>query len=98
MLTEGNSAAKLAQRQQQAGSQFNLTERPAAQSAAELERERMLAPIRANNQARMASLPSSYTIAPRSTFDGTRGSEHRPLGASGMEAFRRMTQKNKKKN
>lgn len=97
MLTNCNSAAKLAQRQQQAGSQFNLTERP-AQSTADLERERMLAPVRANNQARMASLPSSYTIAPRSTFDGTRGSEHRPLGASGMEAFRRMTQKNKKKN
>ncbi|RDA90312.1 hypothetical protein CP533_0399 [Ophiocordyceps camponoti-saundersi (nom. inval.)] len=84
-------AAKMAQRQK-ANSQFNLTQRP-AQSA----REAFLAPQGANNQARMASLPSSYTIAPKSTFDGSRGQDHRPLGASGMEAFRRMTQKTKKR-
>ncbi|ATY67106.1 transcription factor IWS1 [Cordyceps militaris CM01] len=88
-------AAKLQQRQK-AGSQFNLTQRP-AQSAAEVERERMLAPTRLNNEARMASLPSSYTIAPMSTFDGNRANDHRPLGASGMEAFRKMTQKGKKR-
>lgn len=57
----------------------------------------MLAPTRSNNEARMASLPSSYTIAPQSTFDGNRANDHRPLGASGMEAFRKMTQKNKKR-
>ncbi|KAJ3480151.1 hypothetical protein NLG97_g8139 [Lecanicillium saksenae] len=88
-------AAKLQQRQK-AGTQFSLTQRP-AQSAAEVERERMLAPTRANNEARMASLPSSYTIAPMSTFDGNRANDHRPLGASGMEAFRKMTQKSKKR-
>ncbi|KAJ6785027.1 hypothetical protein PWT90_10900 [Aphanocladium album] len=88
-------AAKLQQRQK-AGTQFSLTQRP-AQSASEVERERMLAPTRANNEARMASLPSSYTIAPMSTFDGNRANDHRPLGASGMEAFRKMTQKSKKR-
>lgn len=45
----------------------------------------------------MASLPSSYTIAPKSTFDGSQGQDHLPLGASGMEAFRKMTQKSKKR-
>ena len=85
----------MAQRQK-AGSQFNLTQRP-AMSSQEAERERLLAPAIGDNRARMASLPSSYTIAPRSTFDGTRGTDHRPLGAGGMEAFRKMTQRNKKK-
>lgn len=89
------SAAKLQQRQN-IGSQFSLTQRP-AQSAAELERERLLAAPGLNNQARMSNLPSSYTIAPKSTFDGNRAQDHRPLGASGMEAFRKMTQKGKKK-
>ena len=49
-----------------------------------------------NNRARMSSLPESYTIAPKSTFEGAHGSGHRPLGAGGMEAFRKMTQKKKK--
>ncbi|KAF4589033.1 transcription factor IWS1 [Ophiocordyceps camponoti-floridani] len=80
-------AAKMAQRQK-TNSQFTLSQRP-SQSA----REAFLAPQGNNNQARMASLPSSYTIAPKSTFDGSQGQDHRPLGASGMEAFRRMTQK-----
>ncbi|PHH72152.1 hypothetical protein CDD82_6146 [Ophiocordyceps australis] len=84
-----HQAAKMAQRQK---SQFNLTQRP-VQSA----RDAFLAPQGGNNQARMASLPSSYTIAPKSTFDGSRSQDHRPLGASGMEAFRRMTQKTKKR-
>ena len=91
LADKNDRAAKLAQRQK-TGSQFNLTQRP-AQSA----REAFLAPTGANNQARMASLPSSYTIAPKSTFDGSHAVDHRPLGASGMEAFRRMTQKNKKR-
>ncbi|KAH7010005.1 transcription factor IWS1 [Ilyonectria destructans] len=90
-------AAKLAQRQK-TNSQFSLTQRPAV-SARDAERERFLAPARTNNQARMANLPSSYTIAPKSTFDGPQGGMgHRPLGAGGMEAFRKMTQKSKKKN
>ncbi|KAI5463934.1 hypothetical protein BGZ63DRAFT_411806 [Mariannaea sp. PMI_226] len=90
------AAAKLAQRQK-TNSQFTLSQRP-AQSARDAERERILAPARGNNQARMVNLPSSYTIAPQSTFDGNRGGmDHRPLGATGMEAFRKMTQKRKKK-
>jgi transcription factor SPN1 len=66
-------------------------------SARDAERERILAPVGSSNRARMTSLPESYTIAPKSTFDGARGSEHRPLGAGGMEAFRKMTQKTKKR-
>lgn len=88
-------AARLAQRQK-IGAQFNLTQRPAL-SARDAERERILAPVGSNNRARMANLPESYTIAPKSTFDGARGSEHRPLGAGGMEAFRKMTHKSKKR-
>ncbi|GAB0134672.1 Transcription factor iws1 [Epichloe bromicola] len=88
-------AVRLAQRQK-IGAQFNLTQRPAL-SARDAERERILAPVGSNNRARMANLPESYTIAPKSTFDGARGSEHRPLGAGGMEAFRKMTQKSKKR-
>lgn len=84
----------MAQRRKQ-GSQFTLSERP-AQSAADAERERFLAPVRGGNQARMVNLPASYTIAPLSTFDGNKSQDHRPLGAGGMEAFRRMTQKKKK--
>ncbi|KAM0472250.1 hypothetical protein ACHAPX_008932 [Trichoderma viride] len=87
-------AAKMAQRRKQ-GSQFTISERP-AQSAADAERERFLAPVRGGNQARMVNLPASYTIAPVSTFDGNKSQDHRPLGAGGMEAFRRMTQKKKK--
>jgi len=78
------TAAKMAQRQK-AGSQFTLSQRPAASQAAD------------ENRARASGLPSSYTIAPRSTFDGQRGNAHRPLGSGGMEAFRKMTQKGKKK-
>ncbi|KAF7560452.1 hypothetical protein G7046_g3689 [Stylonectria norvegica] len=89
-------AAKLAQRQK-TNSQFSLTQRPAQLSSRDAERERVLAPGRTNNQARMANLPSSYTIAPKSTFDGSQPLDHRPLGASGMEAFRKMTQRGKKR-
>ncbi|KAG6009572.1 Transcription factor iws1 [Claviceps maximensis] len=89
-------AARLAQRQK-IGTQFNLTQRPTL-SARDAERERILAPVGSNNRARMSNLPESYTIAPKSTFDGAQGSEHRPLGAGGMEAFRRMTQKSKKRS
>ncbi|KAM0425004.1 hypothetical protein ACHAPT_009805 [Fusarium lateritium] len=89
-------AAKTAQRQK-ANSQFSLSQRP-AQSSRDAERERFLAPSRSNNSARMVNLPSSYTIAPQSTFTGTRDQNHRPLGAGGMDAFRKLTQKSKKKN
>ncbi|KAH6603122.1 transcription factor iws1 [Trichoderma cornu-damae] len=88
-------AAKLAQRRK-TGNQFILSERP-AQSAREAERERLLAPVGGGSRARLANLPATYTIAPKSTFEGNKGHDHRPLGAVGMEAFRRMTQKNKKR-
>ncbi len=88
----------MAQRQEAAigGSQLTLTQRPAGKSQFELERERLLAPDPVNsNRARPAGLPASYTIAPRSTFDGARGPEHRPVGAAGLDAFRKLTQKGK---
>ena len=98
-LTHSNSAAKLAQRQEAAvsGSQMTLTQRPAGKTRFELERERMLAPeIKKTNRALPTGLPASYTIAPRSTFDASRGAaEFRPVGAAGLEAFRKMTQKGK---
>ena len=88
-------AVKLAQRQKM-GSQFNLTQRPAL--AAQAERERLLAPVGGNSIARISGMPSTYTIAPNSTFDPDAArKDHRPLGANGMEAFRRMTAKQKKK-
>jgi transcription factor SPN1 len=84
-------------RQAAGASQLTLTQRPAAQSLRDAERERILAAPTANNRARVVGLPQSYTIAPRSTFDASRGPDHRPIGASGLEAFRKMTQKGKKK-
>ncbi len=94
-LTNPPRAAKL--RQVTGGSQLTLTQRPASQTLREAERERILAPANTSNRARVVGLPSSYTIAPRSTFDPSRGPEHRPIGSSGLEAFRKMTQKTKKK-
>ncbi|KAF4338030.1 transcription factor IWS1 [Fusarium beomiforme] len=88
-------AAKMAQRQK-TNSQFSLSQRPAL-NAKDAERERLLAPSRGNNSARMVNLPSSYTVAPQSTFMGSQNSDHRPLGAGGMEAFRKMAQKSKKR-
>lgn len=61
-------------------------------------RAKALAPVIANpNRARPVGLPQSYTVAPVSNSLSSQG-DHRPVGASGMEAFRRMTQKGKKKN
>ncbi|KAL2062274.1 hypothetical protein VTL71DRAFT_6540 [Oculimacula yallundae] len=68
-------------------------------SQKELERERLLAqPIR-SSRARMDSSNTSYTIAPKSTFDASKGLDPstRPIGAGGMEAFRKMTAKQGKK-
>ncbi|KAI1452319.1 hypothetical protein F4805DRAFT_447776 [Annulohypoxylon moriforme] len=79
-------------------SQLTLNQRHTAQSLADEERARMLAPAREVSRARVTGLPSTYTIAPRSTFDPTRAQDYKPIGASGMEAFRKMTQKGKKKN
>lgn len=100
------AAAKLAQRQEAAvsGSQLTLTQRPGGVGVGvggskprfELERERLLAPEVKSNRAQPPGLPASYTIAPRSTYDPNRPAhEYRPIGAGGMEAFRKMTQKGK---
>ncbi|KAK4218928.1 transcription factor iws-1 [Rhypophila decipiens] len=93
------NAAKLALQQEASGvssSQITLTQRPAGKSKYELERERALARDPINpNRAQRAGLPASYTIAPKSTFDGNRAGDHRPIGAGGIEAFRKMTQKGK---
>ncbi|KAK6580200.1 hypothetical protein PZA11_007222 [Diplocarpon coronariae] len=69
-------------------------------SQKELDRERVLAlPLKASNRARMESGNTSYTIAPKSTFDVSKGLDpsSRPIGAGGMEAFRKMTAKQGKK-
>ncbi|CZT48392.1 probable SPN1 Protein is Spt6-interacting putative elongation factor [Rhynchosporium secalis] len=94
-----HQAAALAHRP--SGSQ--LSQMPPSQritmSQKELERERVLAqPIR-SARARMESSNTSYTIAPKSTFDATKGLDPstRPIGAGGMEAFRKMTAKQGKK-
>ncbi|KAI1778821.1 hypothetical protein F4818DRAFT_402557 [Hypoxylon cercidicola] len=88
-------AAKLRQ-VTSSSSQLTLNQRTAAQ-AAEEERARMLAPNRDISAARVSGMPSTYTIAPRSTFDPTRGPDYRPIGMGGIEAFRKITQKGKKK-
>lgn len=82
---------------QRTGTQFPSSQ-PQSQSRGERERERLLAPA-ASSRARVAELPQSYTVAPRSTFDRQAGggAEHRPIGASGIEAFRKMTQKPKRR-
>jgi len=60
-----------------------------------------LAPVVINpNRARPAGLPQAYTVAPKSTYEGSRtgtGPDFRPIGADGLEAFRRMAQKSKAK-
>ena len=77
-------------------------------SASELERERALAPVITNpNRARITGLPETYSVAPRSTFDPAAAmagagdgslTGARPIGASGIEAFRKMTNKGKKRH
>ncbi|KAK8070386.1 hypothetical protein PG997_010589 [Apiospora hydei] len=94
-------AAKL---RQTAGSQFTLSQRPgppATQvSRRDAERERILAqPDKGSNRARVVGLPSSYSVAPKSTFTTSQqsGPEYRPIGASGDAAFRKIMLKNKAK-
>ncbi|KLU90478.1 transcription factor IWS1 [Magnaporthiopsis poae ATCC 64411] len=67
-----------------------------AVSSFEREIQKKLAPETESSRARPPGLPQTYTIAPQSTFDGTsRTQDYRPIGAGGMEAFRKMTQKGK---
>lgn len=95
MLTKWNRAAKL--RQVTTNSQLTLNQRQTSQNLAEAERARILAPVKDVSRARVAGLPATYTIAPRSTFDPSRAQDFRPIGAGGLEAFRKITQKGKKK-
>ncbi|KAG9231818.1 putative transcription factor IWS1 [Amylocarpus encephaloides] len=63
----------------------------------EMERKRALAqPLK---RTRVEASTASYSIAPKSTFDPTRGLDpmSKPIGAGGMEAFRKMTTKQGKK-
>ncbi|KAH6657405.1 hypothetical protein BKA67DRAFT_188231 [Truncatella angustata] len=89
-------AAKL--KQVVGSSQYTLTQRPVAsqQSLRDAERARMLAPVNLSNRARVSGLPAAYTVAPKSTFEPSRDGSHRPIGSSGVEAFRKMTQKGKR--
>ena len=68
-------------------------------STRDLERERLLAQPIKSNRARLETSNTSYTVAPKSTFDASKGLDPsaRPIGASGMEAFRKMTAKQGKK-
>lgn len=62
-----------------------------------MERERILANNANSKRARPVGLPMSYTVAPVSTFNPSSAPDHRPIGAAGAEAFRRMTYKAKKR-
>ncbi|ESZ93078.1 putative Transcription factor IWS1 [Sclerotinia borealis F-4128] len=68
-------------------------------TARDLERQRLLAPKIVSNRARMETSNTSYSVAPRSNFDPSRGLDPstRPIGAGGVEAFRKMTAKQGKK-
>jgi transcription factor SPN1 len=68
-------------------------------SSRDIERERLLAQPIKGNRARFENTNTSYTVAPKSTFDASKGLDpsSRPIGASGMEAFRKMTAKGGKK-
>ncbi|CAJ2503417.1 Uu.00g108110.m01.CDS01 [Anthostomella pinea] len=95
--TRNYDAQAVSARLKSGSSQVTLTQRPAAEVIRDAERQRILAPQNASNRARVVGLPQAYTIAPVSSFDASRGPEHRPIGASGHEAFRKMTQRGKKK-
>jgi transcription factor SPN1 len=75
---------------------MTLSQRPAASSQQESERERVLAPANQSNRARMTGLPQAYTIAPRSNFNPGQGPEFKPIGASGFDAFKKIVNKKKK--
>lgn len=65
----------------------SVSEKLAAKRAALLE------PVRPSNRARPVGLPASYTVAPIAQLSQASGPDHRPVGESGVEAFRRMIQK-----
>ncbi|KAF3759975.1 hypothetical protein M406DRAFT_283688, partial [Cryphonectria parasitica EP155] len=89
-------------------SQSSLAHRPSSQPrgavssvSAKLaeQRAKALLPLVTNpNRARPISSRTSYTVAPVSNMSsgGSGGQDHRPVGAAGIEAFRKMTQNRKK--
>ncbi|KUJ08341.1 uncharacterized protein LY89DRAFT_600163 [Mollisia scopiformis] len=94
-----HQAAQLAIRPGATQSSQLASSQRAPMSQRDIDRERILAqPIR-SNRARMETANTSYTVAPKSTFDPTKGLDPamRPIGAGGMEAFRKMTAKQGKK-
>jgi transcription factor SPN1 len=94
-----HQAAQLAIRLPNSTQSSQMASQRPVMSQRELERERLLAqPIR-SNRARVESSNTTYTIAPKSTFDPSKGLDpaSRPIGAGGMEAFRKMTAKQGKK-
>ncbi|KAI9745090.1 MAG: Transcription factor iws1 [Claussenomyces sp. TS43310] len=78
--------------------QHSSSQRAGALSQRDLDRERLLAPAKLSNRARLEAANASYSVAPKSTFDPSRiDPNSRPIGASGDLAFRRMTAKMAKK-
>ncbi|KAH7390162.1 hypothetical protein BKA64DRAFT_116198 [Cadophora sp. MPI-SDFR-AT-0126] len=94
-----HQAAALAHRPSGTQSSQMAPSQRIALSQKELERERVLAQPNRSTRARVESGNTSYTIAPKSTFDASKGLDpsSRPIGAGGMEAFRKMTAKQGKK-
>ena len=98
-LTNRANSHRAAKRLQAQGSnsQLTLTQRPAL-SVREAERERILAPPTQSNRARVTGVPTSYSIAPRSTYDPSRGPGFRPIGSSGLDSFKKIVNKTSKKD
>lgn len=94
-----HQAAQLSLRQTGLPSSQLPSSQRAGLSQRDIERERLLAQPIKSNRARMETSNTSYTIAPRSNFDPSKGLDpsSRPIGAGGMEAFRKMTAKQGKK-
>jgi len=92
-----HQAAQLALRP--SGTQPSQFSQRTGLSQRDIERERILAQPNRSNRARIEASNASYTIAPQSTFDASKGMDPaaRPIGAGGMEAFRKMTAKQTKK-
>lgn len=88
------SAAQLALRPSAIISSQSQGQR-AQMSQKELDRERFLARTDVSNRARMESGTASYSIAPAPNFDNAKNVS-KPIGAGGMEAFRKMTAKKTK--
>ena len=77
-----------------AGSQSLSHDNEPVMSQRDLERQRVLALPKLSNRARLEAHTASYTVAPRSNFDASKGDKNsKPLGSAGMERFRQMTQK-----